>query len=502
MKTQILQLEPHDDFISVRDKLSWRQASRVLLIWPQRGQLLARRLDLVLLLRHSQALGIQLALVTVDPEVRYYARELGLSVFGSAEQAQRARWKHPLRPKPLRDRPSPEERLQRRLRLQALRKPPAAENLTPARRLGTFALALLAVLSITAAVFPSARIELAPQVSSQEIELEVRALPGVERPSLSGLLPLRTTSAVIEGRDSLITSGQMSLPDGYATGEVTFTNLTDTQVPVPVGLIVTTSGSEVRFVTQRSGQVPAGPGETFDLPVQALLPGSNSNLPAGSLTAIQGELGASLTATNTSPTKGGSQVSAPAATVHDRSRLYDQLNETLQENARQELIARLNPGDILLADGIEVTRTLENSLEPAEGEPASQLNLFLRQEYRAPLISGEEQTALGKSILDANLPPGFAPRPGTLEIEQLSEPRLEASGEARWRVRFRRQIVAQLPKGEAINLALGKTPDQARMRLATTLPLADSPVILLRPVWWPRLPLLPIQIVVDQVEQP
>jgi hypothetical protein len=136
VKTQILQLETHDDIISVRDKLTWRQASRVLLIWPHRGQVLSRRLDLVLLLRHCQALGIQLALVTGDPDVRYYAQELSISVFGSAEQAQRARWKHPLRPKPMRDSPPPKERLQRRQLLQERHNPPAAENLTPARRLG------------------------------------------------------------------------------------------------------------------------------------------------------------------------------------------------------------------------------------------------------------------------------------------------------------------------------------------------------------------------------
>jgi hypothetical protein len=498
LKTQILQLEPHDDIISVRDKLNWRQASRVLLIWPQRGQVLSRRLDLVLLLRHCLALGIQLALVTDDPDVHYYANELGVSVFSSADQAQRTRWKRALRPKPLRNSPSPEERLHRRHQLEELRNPPADGNLTLGLRLGFFALAVLAVLSIAAAVFPTARIELNPQVRSQVIQLEVRALPGVERASLSGLVPLHTSSTVIEGRDSQPTSGQMSLPDGTASGEVTFTNLTDGPVSVPAQLIVTTPGSEVRFATQRGGQVPAGPGETLDLPVQALLSGSASNLPAGRLTAIQGQLGASLAVNNLSPTTGGSQAPAPAATSRDRSSLYDRLNATLQQNALEEIRSRLKPGAVLLDQQVEITRTLENSLEPAEGEPASQLDLLLRLEFQAPMVEEEDLAALANAVLDANLPPGFAPQPETLEIEQLSEPRLEASGEAHWQVRFRREMVAQLPVGEAINLALGQTPDQARARLSAALALAAPPVIRVKPDWWPRLPLLPIQIAVDQ----
>ena len=66
MKTQILQLESHDDAISTRDKMGWGQTRRVLLIWPARGRVLTRQLDLILLLRHSLTLGVQLALVMDD----------------------------------------------------------------------------------------------------------------------------------------------------------------------------------------------------------------------------------------------------------------------------------------------------------------------------------------------------------------------------------------------------------------------------------------------------
>jgi len=86
MKTQILRLDPHDDIISARDKMGWSQTGRILLVWPDRGQVLARQIDLTLIQRHSQKLGAQLALVTHDSNVIYYADLLGIPVYKSIQQ--------------------------------------------------------------------------------------------------------------------------------------------------------------------------------------------------------------------------------------------------------------------------------------------------------------------------------------------------------------------------------------------------------------------------------
>ena len=78
MKTHIIKLEPHDDVISTRDKMGWGKTGRILLVWPDRGRVLKRQLDLVLLQRHSNLLGVQLGIVCKDEDIRKQAQELAI----------------------------------------------------------------------------------------------------------------------------------------------------------------------------------------------------------------------------------------------------------------------------------------------------------------------------------------------------------------------------------------------------------------------------------------
>ncbi|HJS28344.1 MAG TPA: hypothetical protein VJ768_01890, partial [Anaerolineales bacterium] len=97
MKTQILQLEQHDDVNSIRDKMGWGQTTRTLLVWPPGSRNLHRRLDLLLLQRHCKSLGSQLALVSDNEETRFHARDLSIPVFDTVPEAQNGRWINPRR---------------------------------------------------------------------------------------------------------------------------------------------------------------------------------------------------------------------------------------------------------------------------------------------------------------------------------------------------------------------------------------------------------------------
>ena len=96
MKSQqptYIQLDIGEDIASIRDRLSFIRGQRVLIIWPEKGTALTRKLDLVFIQREARRRVIQLALVTHDESVINHANELGISTFETIKDAEKSRWK-------------------------------------------------------------------------------------------------------------------------------------------------------------------------------------------------------------------------------------------------------------------------------------------------------------------------------------------------------------------------------------------------------------------------
>ncbi|MBN2149256.1 MAG: baseplate J/gp47 family protein [Anaerolineales bacterium] len=499
MKTQIITLDILDDAISVRDKMGWGQTGRILLIWPEHGQVLRRRLDLVLLQRYCASIGAQLALVTTQGDVCFHASQLGIPVFETTLQAQNERWRAGHRRKPRLRRQLPHPDLEN-LRLEAHPPLPAWQS-KPFGRLTPFTLAVLALLALIAILLPGAQITLRPEMRPQSISLPVTASAAFQTVNLAGALPARPVSVVVEGRQALSVSGTVMLPVNASSGSALFTNLTETAITIPAGVIISTLGaSPVRFATTQEAVIPAGPGRTISVPITALLPGTEGNLPPGSLIAIEGNLGLVLSVTNTASTTGGSLSPAPAATEDDRSTLYDQLFQTLRQSALEDLQAGLEASDFLLAETIEPALILEETYSPDIGQASQQLDLTLRIEFRVLAVSGKDIEALVVPVMDAALPQAFAPLPNTLVTTAKAPPVVAADGSASWVIQATRTTRADIPGSLVVNLVLGQPTQNARDRLETDLPLAAAPQIDLNPAWWPRLPFLPLRIQVTIIE--
>jgi hypothetical protein len=510
MKTHIIQLEQYDDNVSARDKMSWAKGERILLVWPERGRVLYRRMDLVLLQRQSAAQGAQLALVTKDPDVRYYAPRLGIPVFKSFRKAQRAVWRLPRRfrgAKPAVFHPGAGQPDQP-ARPAPVRPERAAPGLKPAARLGFFALGVLSLLAIAMTLIPSANVTLTPQTGVQEVTLDMRAETAITEVDLSGVVPARWVRVTVEGRDTTPASGTMLVPDRPAQGEVQFTNLTDLEVVIPEGTVVLSPDEpSQRFAVTRSGELPPGPGETISLPVRALAPGSQGNLSAGKLIAIEGLLGTQAGVTNPLPTHSGSDREEPTPDAGDRSLLAERLHGALEQTAIQELQRGLQPGGVLITSTLKLADTLEERFQPLEGQPADQLALNLRQEYQAQVVSAADVTTFAQAVFDANMPPGFSPVEGSLQVENIALPPSAEDGQnsgetpLHWKMHAYRQILAQAPTPQAIRLVLGFDPEAASRQLQSELALEEPPKIRLTPGWWPRMPILPFRINVE-IENP
>jgi hypothetical protein len=501
MKTQIIRLDPHDDIISLRDKMGWSQTSRILLVWPDHQRILNRRLDLVLLQRHGASLGAQLALVTQNEEVRADAALLGIPVFETLREAQGSRWRVTRR---------------RKLRLRRVEPPPdlialreSAHPKSPAWlahpviRIASFSIAIMALLALAAFLLPAAQLDLSPKTQVQEVTLPVTASSDTLLVNLAGEVPARPVKVIVEGRDSLPATGTVQAPLSAASGSVRFTSLTEETVDVPEGTVVSTLGENpIRFATTRHGQVLAGAGRSTTVPVTALAPGATGNLPANSLVAVEGELGLNLSATNPLATHNGADSTITGPSAADRKALYDQLAASLRQTALADLQAKLTPGDVSLTPTLETVSTLEETFIPAEGQPGDQLDLTLRLELQALVVSGRDLYALARPVLDASLPEGFSPLPDTLSTTVMTQPKLNPDGSTSWTMSAQRALKADIQEAQVIQLVMGLPLAQATQRLLEALPLAGSPQIDISPTWWPRLPFLPFRIQVSSQPLP
>ncbi len=498
MKTQIIQLDEHDDVLSAKDKIGWSQANRVLLIWPDEGDILSRRIDLVLLQRHVQGLGGRLALITRSRQVKNYARRLGVPVFRSPKQAQRVPWRS-IPKKSIGETASKERRNQLfKLREQALAGRPRLPS-GILQRLVPFLGGFLAVAALVFFFLPSAAITLDPVEQPQDVTLDVWADPTILSPNASGSIPAHIVSVVVEGQQQAASTGRATLPAATSIGFVRLTNLTGAEVGVPAGTVVLTLDSPpVRFETSERATVAAGPGMQTDVPVRSILAGSGGNVAPGEIAAIEGSLGLSLSVDNAEPTSGGADRNSPSPSDADYDSLRAALIGQLQQDALAQMQAGLEQGFTLLKTGLRQRAVLQETRQPEAGQPGERLLLKMRVEYTTWTVSEQDTRHMAETVLNAGLPGGFLDVPGSLEMQNLSEPQPEGD-RIHWQIHAARRIYHPVdPAGIARSIA-GRSPNQASQLLRQQISLQSDPVIQITPGWWRRLPFLTLRIQVVEL---
>jgi hypothetical protein len=488
MKTTLIHLESHDNLVSIRDRMSWAKTPRILLVWPRRGRVDVRPLDLTLLRRHARTLGAELGLVCRDTGIWWAAREQKIPCFRASKQAQAKTWQVA----PLFDFPQPA-----RLDLRALRDdlPGDPYRLNLLARLGVFAAGVLAVLLVLMLFLPSAQIEIIPPIREQTATLPIVARADTTQVYLSGEIPIR--SRVIDAQASASTpvTGWGSQPGEKAEVRLEFRNQTDETVIVPAGTIVLTRESAPQaFETLNRVVVPAESEAPVSVRARALVGGVAGNVAAEAVRAFQGPLGLRISVRNPEQAEGGSDRRGPIVTDQDRERLKADLLKKLAQQARAQISSELNPGDLLLDDSVKLVEILDEEFNLAPGAPADSLSLSLRARFEAVYAAEADLRQLAVFALDAALPPGYVPRPATLTVKPASPPVWDADGLARWQLQAARSIQLQVTPAEALTLVQGRTPRRAASLLTERFDLALPPKITSRPVWWPWLPLLPFRI--------
>lgn len=491
MKTQIIQLEPHDDHISIRDKMNWSKTPRILLVFPRRQRLDLDTLDLKLLQRHAHDLGAELGLVTKSLKVIRAADALGIPIFADNLAAQRGTWAP--------QRQTTTKRRRKRPDLRELR-----EEIHPqeagwrdhiAVRLGSLLLAGLALFALLVTFIPSAQITLHPARRVQSITIPVRASSDVSEVFVAGSVPAHTVHAVLTEERSITASGQQAVPSSGASGSVIFRNLTDQTIRIPKGTVVrSVDNPSIRFQTDFEAIVNAGVDEDIEVPVSALSFGESGNLDVGLLQAIEGELRFSLAATNPEPTSGGRDETVRVPTLRDRQDLREQMLFDLTTDPDALIADALSASDILFPDTLGEINVLEETYSPDEGEPADRLTLEMQVAVDAQYATAADLETLARAALAANLQQGFTPEVDTLTYEILGDLETDTLGVTTFQMHVGQELVPNISTLQVASWVQAQSLENAAQILKKSLELEKEPTIAITPAWWKWLPIAPFRI--------
>ena len=494
MKTQVIQLDRHDDVTSIRDKMAWAKTSRILLVFPRRSRILERTLDLRLVQRHALALGAQLAIVAPSADIRQTARELGIPIYKSAVIAQRRTW-HANIPAEAPVKRTPGSDL-RSMQQEVVPAEGHWRNLFGVRLL-FFTLAVLAMLALLVLFFPSATVALTPETRLQNLTISLNASPQVTTVTLTGGIPARQATAVFEQSKTAPVSGSVITPNTPSAGMAHFRNLSIGKVDIPSGTIIRTSGSTtVRFATTADAVMPAGVGKTVDVPIQAVEAGSTGNLPADTLIVFEGDLGTSLAVTNPSSTAGGSDKLAPIQTVDDRTHLHDALVSEILDQCKTSLPQSLSHGDIYFPSTLAIGQIISETYFPADGQTGATLSLTMNMQCKAQFARSADVSSYANLALDANLPAGFEPISSVVTSATSGILLTDADGNTSWKVTAQRRLRARIDPMKTVQLIQGRSLATAGRGLVASLRLAAAPSIKVLPGWWPWLPVIPFRIAI------
>ncbi len=494
MKVQIIQLEAHDDLASVSDKLAWVQAPRLLLVWPDRARVLRRRLDLVLLARAAAARGIQIGIVTRDPVALDQAAALGLAVFRSSTRLPEEGWgAAPTPPGTPPARPSPRP---------AVVAPARAVPRPLPRGMRTLLTVLVgaAMMGALVMLLPSATITLSPVRTDAAYELALNLDPRAETPHTAGTLPARQLTRTVSGSIRVTTTGTTQIASQAAAGRVTFTNQTDEPVLIPSGTGVLPSGRpDLRVETVEDVTLESGRGATVQVRVVASRPGSSGNLPSGTLNAIDGPLGLKAAVTQPEALTGGTEAERPAVAAADQANAQRLLTEQLLAQAAADLQAALAADEELAEASVRVVNTEQRDFDRQVGAAGDSAGLEMTLEVAALSYRPSQLEAAVEMMLAERARAGERTVPGSRRV-------LQASGDPAHPdvlgVEVEEQTYSPQDLQRVRQTVRGLRMAEAAAELAELEGLASSPVVTLRPAWWPVLPWLDVRLEVRYAWEP
>jgi hypothetical protein len=516
MKPEYIQLEAGEDIASVRDRLSFIRGKRVLVIWPEQGTALTRKLDLVFLQREARRRVIQLALVTHDPQVIIHATELEISTFETIKEAENNKWRRgrtrvftQRHHKPEHE-PEPEDLMAVASRVRNPRK-----RMSDAlRRMVQLIVAFIVFGVIGGAIFvaaPSAQVNLTLAQETVNVEVNIIANPDpaiLEVDIDSGMIPATVLRATVQTVQSIESSGAARGDDSRAIGVVTFTNQTPRAVEIPANTQVSTSaGTPIRFRTTVAAALPGQVGARVDVAIEAIpeSAGSIGNVSEGLINTVTGTLSEQVTVRNLQPTTQGSSQTFAIVTQDDHDRLMGIVRAQLQARAFAEMQANFSSDtQVIVVETVHIPpeslRSDWVNFSHEVGAFSETLTLDMQAVVQALVIDDRFARQIVFARLSAEKPPNLILQPESFTYTRGPVTSTNATGNTTFTAFGNALATAQVDTFQLQQAIAGKTLDEAQALLIRTVELAPdtTPEIRLFPQWLWQMPILPVRISVRQ----
>lgn len=479
-------LDPDDSIASIKSKVEIAGAEHLDLVVPYGLDALHNPVNLRLLKRHAEFLGLQMRVISRDATTRNLFQDEGFAVRAS-DRALPAL----LAPEVVRNQKSYAAYIQDRTE--------RADRLRMLKTLGLAALVVAVLLPLLGALFyfPSATVTLRFASHPVDEVVLVTASALASNSDVSTLrIPARELQTPFEVTAIINTSGVRKDAQTKAQGLVILSNRSTNPVDVPSGLRVATA-TNIEFVTQRAVLVPASPTAKVPVAVVAVNSGSGGNVAAGTVTRVLDPLLArALSVTNEQLIEGGTDNVTPVLGEQDILQLREQALVLAREDAVNRLDALRGTDISFYKESVRI-RTTNEELDRKVGEEATQAAFKLQGTARVLAFNGHDVNEVIRRYLEQENP-SYKLSGDLLNIRALEAVTYDSDSIA-FRIGVKGSLSPQFSEEQVKEQIKGKKPADAASVLAEQFPLAGRPDVITAPFWVDTVPQYSWRITIRQL---
>jgi len=366
---------------------------------------------------------------------------------------------------------------------------------------------ILLIIGMLFYLVPSADVTITIPSQSFNTPLALTATAASQQDVVHHTLPATTLvfDTSVTGTGSA--SGSKKVGTTSATGSVIFANNGKTPVDIPTGTIVSTSNGK-KFQTTVDALVPtagSGVGNTVPVQVQALVQGTDGNVPVGSITLIPTDsldsikkannniAQVNLTVTNLQAITNGGVGNATTVAPGDINKLKATLEPQVQQRANTWLAQQVHADDV---QGKPVQKETVIAT-PGQGEATPSGTFIERLSLhmtvllvRSADLQAAAQAEFNAAAMKVKANYALAPQQKVSLAKTRSKTCTPVSGETSIILCYNATgpIAPQVSEQRIRDLLAGKTLQEAESELSRSVPAISKPRITINPGFFPSMP--------------